>query len=59
VLIATDRFRSALKAMARIGGAEDTRWAEVPHPIASLSADELEDRARKTVDQFESIVLKR
>jgi hypothetical protein len=57
VLIATDRFRSVLEATRTIAGAPGARWAEVPHPIGSLTTEELRERARKAVDQFEAIVL--
>ncbi len=59
MLIGTDRFRPVLEATRRMCGAEDIRWAEVPHPLGSLGPDELKDRARKAVDQFEEIVLAR
>jgi hypothetical protein len=57
MLIGTDRFRSVLEATRRLSGIDDVRWAEVPHPLGSLLADELAQRARLAVDQFESIVL--
>jgi hypothetical protein len=57
MLIGTDRFRSVLDATRRFGGIADICWAEVPHPLGSLVAEELADRARLAVDQFESIVL--
>ena len=59
MLIATDRFRSVLEATRAFSGSADVRWAEVPHPIGSLSTGELRERARKAVDQFEVIVLDR
>jgi hypothetical protein len=57
MLIGTDRFRSVLEATRRLSGIDDVRWAEVPHPLGSLLADELAERARLAVDQFEAIVL--
>jgi hypothetical protein len=59
MLIATDRFRSVLEATRQFAGPEDVRWAEVPHPIGSLRTEELRERARKAVDQFEVIVVGR
>lgn len=56
MLIGTDRFRSVLEATRRMTGVEHVRWAEVPHPLGSLVADELAARARIAIDQFESIV---
>jgi hypothetical protein len=57
MLIGTDRFRPVLEATRRMCGVDGIRWAEVPHPLGSLRADELRDRARQAVDQFETIVL--
>jgi hypothetical protein len=57
MLIATDRFRSVLEATRTISGVEDARWAEVPHPIGSLTTEELRARARKAVDQLEVLVV--
>ena len=59
MLIGTDRFRSVLEATRRMTGVPDVRWAEVPHPLGSLVAPELRDRARLASDQFESIGLGR
>jgi hypothetical protein len=59
MLIGTDRFRSVLEATRRFGGIADIRWAEVPHPLGSLLTEELRDRARLAVDQFETIVVER
>lgn len=57
MLIGTDRFRSVLEATRRMSGIDDVRWAEVPHPLGSLLADELAQRAALAIDQFASIVL--
>jgi hypothetical protein len=57
MLIGTDRFRPVLEATRRMCGIDDVQWAEVPHPLGSLRADELQERARKAVDQFETIVV--
>jgi hypothetical protein len=58
MLIGTDRFRSVLEATRRMSGIDDVRWAEVPHPLGSLVAVELAERAALAVDQFETIVLR-
>jgi hypothetical protein len=58
MLIGTDRFRSVLEATRRMSGVAEVRWAEVPHPLGSLVAAELRERARLAIDQFESIVLR-
>jgi hypothetical protein len=59
MLIGTDRFRTVLEATRQIAGVEGARWAEVPHPIGSLNTEQLRDRARLAVDQFEGLVLER
>lgn len=57
VLIATDQFRPVLEATKRIGGLATVAWAETPHPVANLTADELRHRAVLIADQVERIVL--
>ena len=57
MLIATDRFRSVLEATRTMCGEESVRWAEVPHPLGSLTQPELRERARSAVDQFEALIL--
>jgi hypothetical protein len=39
-------------------GIDEVQWAEVPHPLGSLLADGLRNRAELAVAQFESIVLR-
>lgn len=58
MLIGTDRFRSVLEATRRMCGITEVQWAEVAHPLGSLLADELRQRAELAVAQFESIVLR-
>jgi len=56
MLIGTDRFIDACKAMARIGGIPDIRWAVVPHPLGSATDEELRERAHSALEQFLRIV---
>ncbi len=58
MLIGTDRFRDVCKAMAKIGGIPDIEWAEVAHPLGSLTEEPLRERAKLAVDHFERIILK-
>jgi len=58
MLIGTDRFRPVLEATRQMSGVLDARWAEVRHPVGSLGAADLRERARAAVDQFESIVVR-
>ena len=48
-----------LESMARIGGIPDIQWATVPHPLGSLTREELRERAKQALDQFERIVVAR
>lgn len=57
MLIGTDRFRPVLEATHRLSGIEHLTWAEVAHPLGSLTTELLAERAREAVDQFERIVL--
>ena len=57
VLIATEPFTGACKAVAKIAGAPNIKWAIVPHPIGSLGPEELMDRAKDAVDQIVKIAL--
>ena len=41
-----------------MSGIDEVQWAEVPHPLGSLLADDLRKRAELAVSQFESIVLR-
>ena len=47
-----------LEATRRMCGIAEVQWAEVAHPLGSLLADELRQRAELAVTQFESIVLR-
>ncbi len=46
VSICTDAFRVPARAMAKAYGLPDFRFVTMPHPIASLDADRVRDRAR-------------
>ena len=57
MLISTDKFEGACKAMARIGGIPEVQWAIVPHPLGSAPEDVLMERAQSAVQQFERIIV--
>jgi hypothetical protein len=59
MLVATDVFTPVCRATARIGGIPEVRWATVPHPIGSLTDEELRTRARSAVEQFVDIITNR
>ena len=50
-VICTDEFVQSAKAQAAICGNPDYPFVVVPHPIGSLTADELRDRAKIAAPQ--------
>jgi len=59
VLIGTDIFTPVCRATAKLGGNPEMRWAVVPHPIGSLTGEELLEKARAAAEQFVDIVTNR
>jgi hypothetical protein len=57
VLIATEPFTGALEELAKLCGAPQIRWATVAHPIGSLDAEELMDRAKAAAVQVQEVAL--
>jgi hypothetical protein len=55
--IITDVFRATGKAMARTWGLPDFRFLEMPHPIANLSDQQLDQRAAEIVPQVVQLLL--
>ena len=51
VPIVTDAFESTAKEMAELWGVPDFRFVMMPHPLASLTADDVEVRAGQLVDR--------
>jgi hypothetical protein len=49
--ICTDSFQASGDAMAKLYGFPGYRYAIVPHPLASLTIDELRDRAKEALPQ--------
>ena len=47
--IITDAFRSTAKEMAELWGVPDFQFVTIPHPLASLTSDQVEERARELV----------
>jgi hypothetical protein len=50
-VICTEEFVASAKAQAAICGNPDYRFVVVAHPIGSLTAAELRERARAAADQ--------
>jgi hypothetical protein len=51
VSICTDAFIPAAKAMAKVYGFPGYRFVTMPHPLASLDEQQLEERARDLVPE--------
>jgi hypothetical protein len=46
VSVCTDAFRAPAQAMAKVYGFPGFEFVTVPHPLASLDATQIRDRAR-------------
>lgn len=55
--IITDVFKVTGKAMASSWGLKDFKFLSMPHPIANLTADELDQRARDIVPEVVRLLL--
>jgi hypothetical protein len=55
--IITDVFKRTGEAMARTWGLKDFRFLSMPHPIANLTADQLDQRARDIVPEVVRLLL--
>jgi hypothetical protein len=56
VSICTDAFTAPARAMATVYGFPGFAFAVVPHPIASLSLDQIRDRALKVLPELSRIL---
>ena len=54
--ILTDTFRRPGDAMARVQGFTNYQYALIPHPISSLNAEQVRERARQALPQVLSIL---
>lgn len=59
VAIVTSPFASTAEYLAEMQGMAGFAYAEVPHPITSLTMDEVRERARLATPQIEAILLGR
>ena len=55
--IITDVFKVTGQAMANSWGLKDFRFLSMPHPIANLTGDELDQRARDIVPEVVRLLL--
>lgn len=58
-VICTEEFVSTARAMAEIGGIPDYNFAVVPHPIGSLTQEDLMERAKLAAPQVMELLLNR
>jgi len=58
-VICTEPFISSGKAMSKIGGIPDYPFVVVPHPLGSLSIDQLRERAMQAAPEVLKILLAR
>ena len=54
--IITHTFTAAANAMARRNGYPDYRYAMIPHPLSSLNAEQVKERAREVLPQILAIL---
>jgi hypothetical protein len=55
--VLTDTFCRPGDAMARVQGFRDYRYAVIPHPISSLSQEQVREHARAALPQVLAILL--
>jgi hypothetical protein len=55
--IITDVFLDTGRAMAETWGVPDYRFLAMPHPIANLTEEQLDQRAREMVPQIVELLL--
>jgi hypothetical protein len=55
--IITDVFEATGRAMAEAWGVPDYKFLALPHPIANLTDDQLEQRAREIMPQVVDLLL--
>jgi hypothetical protein len=55
--IVTDVFEATGRAMAEAWGVPDYKFLALPHPIANLTEEQLEQRAREIVPQVIDLLL--
>jgi len=55
--IITDVFQATGRAMAEAWGVPDSEFLATPHPIANLTEEQLEQRAREIVPKVAGLLL--
>ena len=54
--IITHTFTASANAMARRNGYPDYRYAVIPHPLSSLNAEQVKQRAREVLPEILAIL---
>ena len=55
-VICTDAFTAVVESMARVQGVPGYQYAKIPHPVASLTDSEIDERARMLLPQVVSLL---
>ena len=55
--VMTNRFVSAAELMAKVLGAPDYKFAVIDHPVSSASDTELANKAERTVELIDDLIL--
>lgn len=58
IAIITDAFDSTAREMAELWGVPDFRFVMMPHPLASLTAEGVEQRADELLDKVLALLQK-
>lgn len=58
LLVSTPPFVDAVKTFAHLRGMPDIKWAVVNHPIGSLEAPQVRERAQLAARQFVDLIIK-
>ena len=58
-VICTEPFINSAKAMSKLGGIPDYPFVVLPHPLGSLTSDELRERAIQAAPEVLRILLAR
>ncbi|MEL0108056.1 MAG: hypothetical protein VW802_14065 [Rhodospirillaceae bacterium] len=54
--IVTDAFESTAKEMAELWGVPDFKFVMMPHPLASLTPDQIDTYAQNLIDKVLSLL---
>ena len=55
-VICTEPFRPTVETVARVRGVEGYHVAYIPHPVGSLTGEELRERARRVAPEVKRLL---